>query len=159
MCGRLSSCRGPYLAIVNDYTWLAEEFIHEVIAFYEDVREDLPPLSERRLALLSFPIIQYQVPQDYLERDKLFNHSLLSVFRHELATAPRDLGWKESDPLGPLDTNQKTFKPHWFWDGQVNSNPNPTPLLSPISIFKNIHLFFWTGTGGDARRHRGGERL
>ena len=127
MCGRLSSCRGPYLAIVNDYAWLAEEFINEVIAFYEDVREDLPPLSDRRLSLLSFPIIQYQVPQDYLERDKLFNNSLLSVFRHELATAPRDLGWKESDPLGPLDTNKKTFKPHWFWDGQVNSTPPPPP--------------------------------
>mmetsp|Transcript_74808 Transcript_74808/g.121557 ORF Transcript_74808/g.121557 Transcript_74808/m.121557 type:complete len:881 (+) Transcript_74808:52-2694(+) len=115
----LGSCRGPYIAIVNDYAWLAEEFVQSVIGFYEDVREDLPPVGERRLALLSFPIIQYNVPEDYLDRGKLFNNSLLSVFTHELKTPPRDLGWTESDPLGPYDTQHSTFKPHWFWDGQA----------------------------------------
>jgi len=115
----LGSCRAPYIAIVNDYAWLADEFIEQVIAFYEDVREDLPLLSERRLALLSFPIIQYAVPEEFLDRDKLFNNSLLSVFREELKTPPRDLGWQESDPLGPYDTQVSTFKPHWFWDGQA----------------------------------------
>ena len=40
----LASCRAPYLAIVNDYAWLAEEFIAHVITFYEDEREDLPVL-------------------------------------------------------------------------------------------------------------------
>lgn len=85
----------------------------------QDVREDLPLLSDRRLALLSFPIIQYAVPEDFLDRDRLFNNSLLSVFRQELKTPPRDLGWQESDPLGPYDTQADTFKPHWFWDGQA----------------------------------------
>ena len=45
----LGSCRGPYIAIVNDYAWLAEEFVQSVIGFYEDVREDLSPVGERRL--------------------------------------------------------------------------------------------------------------
>lgn len=31
----LGSCRAPYIAIVNDYAWLADEFIEQVIAFYE----------------------------------------------------------------------------------------------------------------------------
>ena len=115
----LASCRGPYLAIVNDYAWLSPDFVSSIIDFYEDVREDLPPVAERRLALLSFPIIQYAVPENFLDREKLLNNSLLSVFREELKTPPRDLGWEESDPLGPLDTQETSFKPHWFWDGQA----------------------------------------
>ena len=154
----LASCRAPYLAIVNDYAWLAEEFIAHVITFYEDEREDLPVLipasmlcscalvcvcvcvlcvlcvcvcvysylflntqvqSERRLAMLSFPIIQYGVPDDYLDRGKLFNNSAVSVFSSDLMTPPRDLNWVVTDPLGPYDTQYSTFKPHWFWDGQA----------------------------------------
>ena len=48
-------------------------------------------LSERRLAMLSFPIIQYGVPDDYLDRGKLFNNSAVSVFSSDLMTPPRDL--------------------------------------------------------------------
>ena len=76
-------------------------------------------LSERRLAMLSFPIIQYGVPDDYLDRGKLFNNSAVSVFSSDLMTPPRDLNWVVTDPLGPYDTQHSTFKPHWFWDGQA----------------------------------------
>ena len=53
-----AALRGSYVAIVNDYTWLPDNFVETVVDFFEGERGDLPPMDHRRLGLLSFPIVQ-----------------------------------------------------------------------------------------------------
>jgi len=115
----LASVRAPYIAILNDYAWVPETFVENIILFYEGSRDDLPPPHHRRLCLISWPIIQFAVPEDYLDRSQLMNFSTLSVFTDELTGPPSQRGWSISDKLGPRDSLLNRFKPHWFWDGQA----------------------------------------
>jgi hypothetical protein len=84
----LSFARGAYVAITNDYSWLPQNFIETIMEFYESEASTLPfcarfdlncpdsgaawrnaetsgtwDLGTRGFALLSFPVIKFDVPE------------------------------------------------------------------------------------------------
>jgi hypothetical protein len=70
-------------------------------------------------------------PIGAVNRTALSDPGRISTFDRDMEEFPRN--WTISDPLGPLDTREVAFKPHFWWDGQA--------VVAPRSVYELLNGF------------------
>jgi hypothetical protein len=70
-------------------------------------------------------------PIGTVNRTALSDPGRISIFDRDMEEFPRN--WRVSDPLGPLDTREVAFKPHFWWDGQA--------VVAPRSVYELLNGF------------------
>ncbi len=151
----LLASSGAIITMLNDYSFLSRDFVHDTLAFYfkkwgnTSEQSGLWTWSLRSKSLLGYADMFYNVPAYALNSSALVDYSALTVLLFDglFGVSPAATGWqvlrasvsyllyaliltftfaKVVEGISPPESPKTGYRRHWGWDGN---------MFAPVTVF------------------------